>query len=181
LFVAALGGLAASGKAGQFVATNILDNTIGPRTENSYKILRDEIKTGVQIACMPRQRGPESPANFDEIYRAQQDTCQQYKKLDAEMPDSIKEPYPPLEELNFHPITGDKRLVKTEMEIANSSAADYEHDLAEYTKLTEKKKSSDAENSFIAMGPLLLAFAIAVRVTKTFGEIKNAKDKRATA
>src|ERR1700721_28548 len=64
LFVAALGGLAASGKAGQFIATNILHSTSGPRTECSYEMLRNEVKTGVQIACTPHQRSPDSPANF---------------------------------------------------------------------------------------------------------------------
>jgi hypothetical protein len=177
LFVAALGVLAASGRAGQFIATNVLNSMIEPRTEMSYKMLRSEIRIGRQIACVPRHKTSESPANFDEMYRAQQDACQQYIKLDAEMPDSIKEPFPPLDKLNFHPITGDKQFVKTEMEIANKSAAVYEQDLAEYTKVTEKKNSSDAEDFYIAMGPLLLALAIAVRVTKTSGEIKNAKNK----
>jgi hypothetical protein len=180
LFVAALGGLAASGKAGQFIAANVLDGTVQPKTEMSYKMLRGDIKTGALMACMPLRRGPESPANFDEIYRAQQDICQQYKKLDAEMPDSIKEPFPPLEKLNFHPINGDERYVKTEIEMANRSAATYGQDVAEYTQLTQKKKSSDAEDFFIAMGPLLLAFAVAVRITKSSGEIKNAKHKQAT-
>lgn len=101
--------------------------------------------------------------------------CAQYEKLDSEMPISVKLPFPPLSELGFKPITGDERHTKYEIERLDDDAARYSQSVASYKELTEKKDLTEWETTYIAIGPLFLAIAIAIRLTKTSGEIRNEK------
>jgi hypothetical protein len=176
LLVAAIGGLAASAKSGQYIATNQL-NLQGPWTNNSYNFLRSDIKVVKEIACMKRERSSFSPNNYDEIVKAQQFVCAQYEKLDSEMPVSVKAPFRPLAELGYHPITGDERYVKYEIERLASDATEYDQNVATYKDLVDRADSTDWETANAALGPLLLAFAIAIRITKTTGEIRNDRKK----
>jgi len=175
LFAAVVGLLVSSGKAARFIASNQLDMQ-EPVVSTSYDFLRAAIKNGVTgSACWPRVRGENSPKNFDEIDESRRVICEQYKKLDAQMPDSVEPPFRPLADLGFVPITGDETYWKNETEAVRSEAFTYEKDLAKYSELVVRKHSSQWEDAYIAMGPLLLAFAVAIRITKASGEIRNAK------
>jgi len=126
---------------------------------------------------MQYQRSPDSPPDFDQRLKQEQLVCDQYKKLDAQMPDSVEPPFKPLEELGFTQVKADTRYVMAPIDIANSDAVRYEHDRVKCAALSAKSRSSDLENTYIAIGPLLLAIAVALRVTKTSGEISNAKKR----
>lgn len=108
---------------------------------------------------------------------AHQLICEHYKKLDAEMPPSVEPPFKPLRELGFVPLRGDPQYVTASFDVANRDAAEYEHNRKQYDEITAKTESSRWENAYLAMGPLLLAVAVALRITKTSGEIRNAKRK----
>jgi hypothetical protein len=172
LLVAAIGLLAASAKSGQYIATNQLNLQV-PWTSNSYNFLRSDIKVVKEIACMKHERSSFSPNNYDEIVKAQQFVCAQYEKLDSEMPVSVKPPFRPLAELGYHPITGDERYVKYEIERLTTDAAVYDQNVAFYKDLVDRADSTGWESTNMAIGPLLLAIAIAIRITKTTGEIVN--------
>lgn len=182
LFAAAIGVLAASAKGGRFIAENQLRYQ-EPATQNSYDSLRSDIRLFRDIECLPRERSQFSPPDFDGILRSLQQMCQQYKKLDAEMPASVQAPFHPLSELNFHPPIEDPKYlqyVKYDIDRLGQDAASYEKNLALYQQLIKDKNASTWEDAYTATGPLLLAFAVAVRIMKTSGEIMNAK-RRANA
>jgi hypothetical protein len=172
LLVAAIGVLATGAKAGQFFASSQL-RMQEPVTNNSYNFLRGDIKVVKEIACAKHERGPFSPKDYGDIVKAQQLVCAQYEKLDSEMPISVKAPFRPLADLGFHPITGDEKYTKYEIERPRGDAARYEQDVATYNEMVEKAGSSGWETMNMAIGPLFLALAIAIRLTKTSGEIKN--------
>jgi len=181
LFAAALGVFAASAKGGRFIAEHQL-NFQEPVTQNSYDTLRRDIKAFKDIACLPRERGQFSPPDFDEIYRSLLQMCEQYKKLDADMPASVQPPFRRLSELYFHPLIPDPKYPqysKYDIDRLGQDAASYENNLALYQQLVKDKDASSWEDAYTSTGPLLLAFAVAVRVMKTTGEIMNAR-RRAT-
>jgi hypothetical protein len=176
LFAATLGVLASSGKAARFIAENQLENFQEPVTITSYDLLRADIKSGVAgLECVVLRRSAESPPDFEERVKEQQAMCEQYKKLDAQMPKSIEPPFKPVKELGFVPLTGNPEYVSAPFEVVNRDAEEYERNREMYDEITEKTKSSKWENAYLAMGPLLLAVAVALRITKTTGEIQNAR------
>ena len=178
MFAAALGVLASSGKAARFIAENQLKNFQEPITITSYELLRGDIRSGADgSACTMFHRSADSPPDFGERVKEQQLLCERYKKLDAEMPESVEPPFKPLKELGFVPLTGNPQYVTASFDVANRDAAEYEHNREQYAEIAEKTKSSKWENAYLAMGPLLLAVAVALRITKTSGEIRNAKRK----
>ncbi|HEY6385839.1 MAG TPA: hypothetical protein VIX91_09180 [Candidatus Acidoferrum sp.] len=96
------------------------------------------------------------------------------------MPGSVKPQFPSLDELNFHPVAAEPKYLsysKNEIDRFNDEAAVDEKNVATYQKL-DKEKTSDLEEIDTVIGPLLLAIAAAVAVTKTSGDIRNAKRKR---
>jgi hypothetical protein len=176
LFAACLGVLASSGKAARFIAENQLENFQEPVTITSYEFLRADIKSGLEGSeCVPLRRSADSPPDFEERVKEQKTMCEQYKKLDAQMPKTVEPPFKPIKELGFVPLAGNPEYVAAPFEVVNRDAEEYERNREMYEEITEKTKSSKWENAYLAMGPLLLAIAVALRITKTTGEIRNAK------
>jgi len=178
LFAAALGVLASSGKAARFIAENQLKNFQEPATISSYEFLRADIKSGAEgSVCVALHRSADSPTDFDDRAKERQLICEQYKKLDAQMPESVEPPFKSLKELGFVPLTGNPQYVTASFDLANRDVEEYELNRKMYDEISERTKSSKWENAYLAMGPLLLAVAVALRITKTSGEIRNAKRK----
>ena len=176
MFAAVLGVLASSGKAARFIAENQLNNFQEPATITSYEFLRADIKSGAEgPACAVLHRSGDSFPDFDERVKEQQSICEQYKKFDAQMPESVGPPFKPLKDLGFVPFTGNPQYVAASFDIANRDAEEYERNRETYDEIAEKTKSSKWENAYLAMGPLLLAVAVALRITRTSGEIRTAK------
>jgi hypothetical protein len=178
LFAAVVGVLASSGKAARLIAENQLKNFQEPVTLTAYEFLRTDIKSAAEgSACGVLRRAADSPPDFEERQKEQRAMCDQYKKLDAQMPHSVEPPFKPLEELGFVPLTGNPEYVTALFEVTNRDAEEYERNRETYDEITEKTRSSKWENAHLAMGPLLLAVAMALRITKTTGEIRNARRK----
>jgi hypothetical protein len=182
LFAASLGVLASSGRAARFIAENQLKDFQEPITITSYEFLRADIKSGAEnSACVIARRSADSPRDFDERVKEEQAMCAQYKKLNAQMPNSVEPPFQPLKQLGFVPLAGNPEYVAAPFEVVNRDAEEYERNRETYDEITQRTKSSKWENAYLAMGPLLVALAVALRITKTTGEIQIARRQSQSA
>jgi hypothetical protein len=93
------------------------------------------------------------------------------------MPAAVDQPYPALDSVGFEEVEGQMELVGFYITDVNEVARRYRDQRNRWLSLVETGRRSRAEEAFVAAGPLLIALALALRVTKVTGEIKNAREK----
>ena len=192
LSIALLGVLASSGRAShEFTKAEI--PLLEPVTNYSFQTLRHDIQYGASSdseGCAPRIHTSFSPPDYDDIRKAQQHLCEQFRKLDSEVPKSPAlggTKFTALDQLKFQPLSEDELSLKyerREIELLKADAARYEKDRQIYNaKLEEERNQEDSPLILmdLGIGPLLVGLAIAIRLTKTAGEIRNKKEAEAEA
>jgi len=184
LTIALLGVLASSGRAShEFTKAEI--PLLEPVTNFSFQTLRHDIEFGASPGsegCAPRIHTSFSPPDYDDIRKAQQHLCEQFRKLDSEVPKSPAlggTKFAALGELKFQPLSEDELSLKHErgeIDLLKADAARYEKDRQIYNATLEEERNQE-DSPLILMdlgiGPLLVGLAIAIRLTKTAGEIRN--------
>lgn len=188
LSIALLGVLASSGRAShEFTKAEI--PLLEPVTYFSFQTLRHDIEYGASPGsegCAPRIHTSFSPPDYDDIRKAQQHLCEQFRKLDSDVPKSLAlagTKFPALDQLKFQPLSEDElclKYEKREIERLKADAARYEKDRQIYNaKLEEERNQEDSPLILmdLGIGPLLVGLAIAIRLTKTAGEIRNKNEE----
>jgi hypothetical protein len=184
LSIALLGVLASSRRAShEFAKAEI--GFLEPVTNFSFQTLRHDIEFGASPGsegCAPRIRTSFSPPDYEEIRKAQQHLCEQFRKLDSEVPKApvvAETKFAALDELKFQPLSENEQSVKYErdqIERLKADAAQYDKDRQAYNiKLREERDYEDSPLVMmdLGIGPLLVGLAVAIRLTKTAGEIRN--------
>jgi hypothetical protein len=175
LGTAVLGLLTASAQADHLLSKRYLEIFEGPRTESAYQLLRGTIDTD-QI-CLPRRRSAASAPNFDERNQEQQALCKRGKEIASKMPKHITEPFPPLEQTGYESLGIESKYETGYVESVDYAAERYRQQQRSYAESLSAGKLSSAEETVTILGPLLLAFALALRITKVTGDIRNARIK----
>ena len=178
LSAAAIGLLATSAQLNRTMAETYIRNGEADRTVAMYGLLRHFLD-GQFWVCAPRHRTEFSPAEFDDIVREQQDLCKKAKDLSAKLPRVLPADYPTLESLGYERIGDSAKYEPDFGKMLEGYAAMYRLQQKRYADLMAATKKSDWEFLANLIGPLLIAFALALRITKVSGEIKNAKRKLA--
>jgi hypothetical protein len=174
LGTAVLGLLSASAQADHFLSKRYLDNLEKPRTEASYKFLRMMLD-GYEVMCLPFHKTSDSPPDFDEIVREQQDLCKRGREMSAKMPVTITDNFPPLEKTGYQPFGVEIKYEKSYAQSVARAAEQYREQQKRYEQFVSAGNLSLFEKGLTVLGPLLLAFALALRITKVTGDIRNAK------
>lgn len=187
LTIALLGVLASSGRAShEFTKAEI--PLLEPVTNFSFQTLRRDIEFGARPdseGCAPRIHTSFSPPYYDDIRNAQQRLCEQFGKLDSEVPKSPAlggTKFAALDQLKFQPLSEDELSLKYErgeIERLKADAAQYEKDRQIYNAKLEEERNQEVSPLILmdlGIGPLLVGLAIAIRLTKTAGEIRNKKE-----
>jgi IPT/TIG domain len=187
LIIALLGVLASSGRAShEFTKAEI--PLLEPVTNLSFQTLRHDIEFGASPGsegCAPRIHTSFSPPDYDDIRKAQQHLCEQFRKLDSEVPKSPGlggTKFAALDQLKFQPLSEDELSLKYEsrdIERLKADAARYEKDRQIYNAKLEEERDQEGSPLILmdlGIGPLLVGIAIAIRLTKTAGEIRNKKE-----
>jgi hypothetical protein len=187
LTIALLGVLASSGRAAhEFTKAEI--PLLEPVTNYSFQTLRLHIERGANAGsegCTPRIHTSFSPPDYDDMRKAQQHLCEQFRKLDSEVPKSPAlggTKFAALDQLKFQPLSEDELSLKyerDEIELLKGDAAQYEKDRQIYNAKLEEERNQEVSPLILTdlgIGPLLVGLAIAIRLTKTAGEIRNKKE-----
>lgn len=180
LGAATLGILVSSSQADRLASRLHLENLEAPLTETAYKFLRSYLADPPSI-CRPRFRSEFSPLDFDQIVQEQQSLCKQSKEIAATMPAQPPIPFPLLDKIGFASFGQDAKYEVWFVLEVNRLAEEYRHLQRQYAAFSESaQRMPIAEKLFTVMGPLLLAFALALRITKVTGELTNAQTKAET-
>ena len=178
LGAAALGILSASAQLNHTVAQSYIENSEAARTVSMYGLLRHFLD-GPFWVCLPRNRTEFSPPDFDAIIKEQQELCQQGIELARRLPSKLPDDYPSLESMGYTRIGENAKYEPDFGKMIETGAQMYRDQRDRYKGFVAASKPSSWEVIVNTFGPLLLAFALALRITKVSGEIKNAKAKLA--
>lgn len=176
LGAAALGLLAASAQAERALAARYLENQT-LRTATAYAYLRATL-AGPPSVCISRVRSQNSPTNFDEIVKEQEETCR-FAKAVSERMAARPETFLPLSETGYEPVGVNATHERSFARDIAQQAAGYAKEQVRYAELKSASEQTHLELLFTILGPLLIAFALALRITKVTGEITNARAKSA--
>lgn len=139
---------------------------------SAYGLLLDEVGTLGSIAvCRPFTRSEWSPSNLDEIQREYDSVCDFGRQLRSGLP---SEPPEKLDTAPFvkRPSVTDRMLKQIYSEL-DSEVGRYESVETAIAKTTAAAGRSSGELTLSILSPLLLAIALALRITKVTGELKS--------
>lgn len=180
LGAAALGLIGSSGKVDQFLSGRYAENFQAPALSTYYTRLRQSLVNPAGI-CATYIKGPDSPPDFDEIVEEQRALCAKSNEIANRMPKDFKEGYPPLADTGFERFGQSVKHEKGFIANINMYADEYDSKQKVYAKYEEGSKPSVGEDVLTVLSPLLIAFALALRITKVTGDIKNARQKELAA
>jgi hypothetical protein len=178
LSMAILGLLSAVGGSREIIAKTLLEYA-NARAYSSFSNLKRRAEFGSSsVYCREFIRGPGSPP-VEEFNRRQSEsiaTCEWFKavvfKLDALDPKQ-RTPLDQVKDFGQFPLAEDKWPYDSFAEGLRS----YHESLSEVSNLTEASASSGFEQVIKLLGPLLLAVALALRITKVSAEVIIEKQK----
>jgi hypothetical protein len=162
------------------LATSYIENGAATRTVAMYGFLRNFLN-GPFWVCAPRNRTEFSPPDYDEIVLEQQTLCKQAKDIANRMPIALPPDFPTLESMGYERIGATAKYEPEFGKMLDDWAQRYREQQTRYKALVAESKQTGWELLIGLIGPLLLAFALALRITKVSGEIKNAKAKLAAS
>lgn len=180
LGAATLGLMGASGHADRYISGELAANLEEPRTARAYRDIRFIIEKAAEPTssiCSERTRSEFSPPYYDEIVREQQRQCSYFRVLADAIPDEVAAPFPTLDVLGFTDYAGSTDHESWYIAQTRKSAKEYEAQRELYVQRKRSAEVSDFEASITLLGPVLLCFALALRITKVSGEVRNAKRK----
>jgi hypothetical protein len=172
LAVAALGLLKLAADSRVFIANNQL--TIATdRASWSLNYLRKSLDADAQqTLCRKSIRSADSPENFDAMQKEYDAACQWMKQAFSLLPNGDAPPFMSVSftETNFPVWIDDPVILRTVNDIKRSFDQ-YDGTRRNYEQIRSKLGRTGGEELNLALGPLLVCFAIALRITKVTGEI----------
>lgn len=173
LAIGALGLIAASADARMLIAKNMVEQK-AEAAIHRYKMLRTHLQFGTSIAiCRKFNRTKFSPQNLDEIQKEFDAACDWFKLTVNKMPSGPGGALKRLEANEVLPIpkVTDPMLEEIFKEYQSLLAA-YNRTADEVHQLEAQSSHSGYEDLLRVLAPILLAFALALRITKVTGELK---------
>jgi hypothetical protein len=172
LIIAALGLLSTATESRRLLAVNEIE-VVKFRAASEYKFLQSEIRSAKNWICSPFHRTEYSPPDYDEIVQEFSKACDYYDSLLVNLSSE-----PPT---NFGRFDLPKNIQRPN--VKNDSLRDsfirldsyierYNQFSTEHANLIKLNDKTEFERGLTLLGPLLLAFALALRITKVTGEIK---------
>jgi hypothetical protein len=173
LAVAALGLISASSEARRLLATNLLENQKAFTAAN-YDFLRQHVQFGTGPAiCRQFVRTQYSPDNLEDAQKEFDLACGFYRSLLASIPDNVSEKFQPVElPTNLKKPNVKEKMLLEDFDRLDKIFGEYNQSRRELEELIASQNRSGFEMSVAILGPLLLAFALALRMTKVTGELK---------
>ena len=178
LAAAVLGLYASSTQLNHALAKSYIENGEALRTVSSYNGLH-RFLNGELWVCTPSQLTAYSPPNFDAIVRERIALCKQARDVARRLPKALPDDYPSLESMGYVRIGEHAKYDQEFGRVIETWAGMYRDQRSRYMTLVAASKPTSTELTVNLFGPVVLAFALALRITKVSGEIKNAKAKLA--
>ncbi len=176
LAVAGLGLLSTSSEARRLLATNLIENQ-KVFTAALYSHFQQQVQFGTgPVICRQFVRTQYSPENLDEAQREYDVACEYFKSLVTVLPATVSEEFDRVEIPSSlkRPSVTDRILIE-DFKRLDQAFGDYDQAQQVLEELVASQSRSNLEMTVAILGPLLLAFALALRITKVTGEIKLEK------
>jgi hypothetical protein len=178
LSLAALGILGAAGQARQLFATNTVASS-SQRTQISYMQLLSFVdqfsQEGAVCRTFVRSQFSPPPAEFLKAQKDYDLVCHWFRDVQTKL-HRLADLYPDLNEVDLKNLPSEPAVSETDLrEILrgfHNQVDLYNGDAKEYGSIVRATRQSLAEQLLIFVSPLLLSFAIALRITKVTGEIR---------
>lgn len=184
LVMALLGLLSAASDARRLIATNLLERQ-KILTASTYENLRRQIQFGAGPSfCRQFIRSQYSPPNLDETQIEFDRVCEYYKGLLATMPARPLEKFERIELPSAvkRPAVTDKMLLDV-FYATEAYIQHYNENQKALEELTALQQRSGLEVDVAMFAPVLIAAALALRITKVTGEVlleKQTKKSKVT-
>jgi hypothetical protein len=165
------------------VRRNIAADDLKTRAERrdwAWHHVVDEARfmTGPAV-CSPFVKTEWSPANFDEIQRQYRLVCKASGALLAALPLETPDQLPPILRTQRPPIS-DTILLSFYSDVDEAGRM-FLREQSQYNQTRDAAERSEWDSTLVVVSPILLALALALRITKVTGEIRIEKLAAATA
>jgi hypothetical protein len=178
LRLAALRIFGAAGQARQLVATKTVASS-SQRTQIPYMQLLSFVDQYSQEGpvCRTSVRSQFSPpsAQFQRAQRDYDSVCRWFWDVQRKLP-RLADLYPDLKEVDPKNLASEPDVPETELRETlrgfHNQVSLYNTDAKEYGGIVRATKQSSADQLLVFLSPLLLSFAIALRITKVTGELR---------
>ena len=147
------------------------------KLESNFRILRDRIDfyANSEAFCRQPVRTSSSPPEeeFNRIKLEFDRACEWAKKYASTMPKTVQPPFAELLWIEFPYAQNEaSSATKDSMDSIRQSVEEYNLLVREHTGLLQSQEKSEFERTLAMLSPLLLAVALALRITKVTGEIR---------
>jgi hypothetical protein len=176
LAAATLGLIGSSREAEHFLSGRYAEHSQGPATWSAYHQLRGALINPAGV-CGTYTKGPNSPSDFDAIVREARGLCAKSNEIAKRMPTDFDTDLPPLADTGFERFGMNAQYQMQFIAEINQAADFYEREQRRYAMYRATSMPNKTENLMKVLGPLLLAFALALRITKVTGEVRNSHNK----
>ena len=174
----AIGILVAGVEAQHLLSQRYLDGTARKRAATAYESLRGTLERATGL-CEQRTRTENSPLNFNEMLNEMRSLCAQSRAAAARMPAKMPDSCPTLDDVGFMPFGEGSKYETSFVQSVVEGAERYRAQQKRCAMFIEAAAPSQARLVYSVLGPLMLVFAVALRITKVTGEVKNARDRAA--
>ena len=147
------------------------------RVESNFRILRDRLDfyANSQAFCRQPVRTTSSPPEqeFNRIKIEFDRACEWAKEYASNVPRTVQPPFAEVAWDEFPSAQNDPNSVtKDSVDSIHQSVEEYNLLVREHSKLTASQGKSEFEKTLAMLSPVLLAVALALRITKVTGEIR---------
>jgi hypothetical protein len=178
LSLAALGILGAAGQARQLFATNTVASS-SQRTQISYMQLLSFVdqfsQEGAVCRTFVRSQFSPPPAEFLRAQKDYDSVCHWFWDVQRKLP-RLSDVYPDLKEVDLKNLPSEPTVSETDLRETlrgfHNQVDLYNNDAKEYGSVVGATKQSSVEGLLVFTSPLLLSFAIALRISKVTGELR---------
>jgi hypothetical protein len=176
---AALGIFGAAGQARQLVANN-MTSTLNQQAQVSYMQLVSFVgqysNEGAVCRTFVRSQYSPPPAEFERIQKDYDSVCHWFWDVQRTIPSAADNFYNGIESVDPRNLAPEPTVPERDLnEVLRAFYKQrdiYNEDAKRYADVLGATKHSPVENLLILTSPLLLTFALALRITKVTGEIR---------
>ena len=138
-----------------------------------YQFARQQVAFNARYHCRTFVKSAHPPADFDQVVAAYQKACQQSRSLLRNFPSWNQQSPPDMEHLISSLPSYSQPILNEDITTIRNALQAYAKQRRTLRKAREDAQTSPLRDLLTSLSPLLLGFAIALRLVRVEGELRG--------